>query len=196
MLRLFKFDDAQAAWFERAVSGLQANGGTAIEASNMVEQIVVSYLLGREPGGGLLLTLRLGRSLFPVLTDADVERLPRAGAPVGRIAAIVVVVTEGPGTPMIPMLCQFTHAQADAFNIALHALTTAGKMPRDDAWHVLVEVAGKLLIGTPPEKHDPVFDGMVEAFRPIDASMLTVATEEDFVRWAFTTAPLLLPVSS
>lgn len=195
VLRLFKFDARQAAWFERAVAGLQADGGSAVEASNTVEQIVLAYLMGREPGGSLLLTLRLGRSLFPVLSDADVEQLPRSGAPVGRIAACVIVLTTGPGHPMVPMFCQFTNEQADAFNMALHTLTAEGKMARDDAWHVLVEAAGKFLVA-PPEKIDPALAGMAEVFQPADAEKLRVATEEDFVRWAFTTAPLLLPVSS
>ena len=199
ILRLFWFNDKQAAFVDRAVRGLVEAGVSFAKAHELAEGVVLAYLQGREPNGSLPKALLLGRALFPMLTDAEVERLPRSGAPGGRIAVLVFQI-ESTGEPkrMRAVRYDLNREQARAYNAALFDVQKWLKVNRDEAWHQTNKLVGRLLNGAAvvDENAQPFVRNLAAVFSQTDLWKLPDATEEDLRTWTFTSAPLLSVVES
>lgn len=194
VLRLFWFNDAQAKFVTRAVESFTTRGFCPVKANTIVDRVVLAFLEGKEPGMEADASIRLGRTLFPALTDVDVEALPRAGAPVGRIRALVFQIAHEGRQRVVRV--DMTRDQADAYNSALWNLQKLLKVSRDEAWFQLGGIVGRLLHGaTMTDTANDVVASLAAAFPAEDLTARPDATEEDVKRWTFTTAPILTVVS-
>lgn len=197
VLRLFWMNDAQATFFARAVAAIAGHCECGPEkASGIVENVVVQYLQGAEPGTGSPPVVYLGRALFPALTDAEVEQLPRSGAPVGRITGVIFMAAKGAEhTAQRSVVVRFNRAQADAYNSAIFNVAHELKITRDEAWLLVNNIVGRLLGGaTPTEEADTTVRGLHAVFPAVDIATAEQATEEDIRAFSCTTAPLLFVV--
>lgn len=197
VLRLFWMNDAQASFFARAVAAVAERLACDPDrASGVVENVVVHYLQGMEPGTGSPPVLYLGRSLFPALTDAEVEQLPRNGAPVGRITGIVFLiadVVDGAKQQNRSVVVRLNRSQADAYNSALFNVAHELKVTRDEAWLHVNTIVGRLLGGaTPTEEANKTVRDLYAVFPAIDIAAAEPATEDDIRQFSCTTAPVLV----
>lgn len=187
-------NEAQAKWFARAVASIADASGNLGKAHELVEHVAVHFLEGKEPGISAPKSLLFGRSLFPVLTDREVQQLPRSGAPHGRISSLVfqleVVSEDKPDRELLAVRFDLTRKQADTYNIALFDTQKEHRLTRDDAWFALNSVVGRLLQGaTLTETASAPVRSLAAVFAPVDLTTFPPATEEDVRRWTFTTDP-------
>lgn len=172
--------DPQARFFESSVESLMiATHCSQKHADAVITGVVVRYLQGGDPGASTTPALRRGRTLFPVLTDAEVDMLPMAGAPHGRIEALILQVQLDDCTQKLVRF-DLTEKQADAFNEALEQTMVTENIPRDFAWLQCIACVGKLLAGHPTMEGDGhLAQRMSFVFGPTNVLDLPLATEED-----------------
>ncbi len=189
-VRLFTMNDVQAELFCDVAVALSRAGKIPLKnAAAAVEKTVISMLAGKMPREGMPTAFHRLRLAFPVLRHKDVQALPRAGCPRGRISAIVMQMEleDGPRTVRLDL----DEDQADYYNEAIRKVMHSDGMKKDEAWLLINGMIGRFLQGADlKEGVDDIFflraAGLFQGLTKEEAMALPLATEADVRRWSFT----------
>lgn len=189
-LRLFWMDDLQAKFFAQVQQASYAAGVRPMTAAaDAAHAMVLHFLQGKVPAATAPATIQLGRGLFPVLTDTDVENLPRAGAPKAPIPGVVLQLNSDTGDKRLVRL-SFTTSQRTVYNRAVETVQKTMRSGRDEAWLTVNTLVGRAIAGgeLQDDAHEVVRE-LAGAFPAVDLDGLPNATEEDSRDLSFTTEP-------
>lgn len=192
--RLFVMSEHQRRTWDEVVARLVLSGTCdRADAEHGVARVVAKLLGGTMPRDRDASIFHRLRLTFPILKPKQIEALPRAGCPDGWIeAANLVLLSKTTGRTRAVHLF-FTPEQAVAYNDALVAIRELNNLTRDDAWTFLNRTIGALLCGLAfsPDAHEVLRD-LAEHFPMVSddfVDALPLATEDDLLRWSFTTTP-------
>lgn len=186
--RLFELSERQVDLIDETTTLLASHlQQRTYPCFKLVQGVACRLLLGGMPSEdapNLLFRLRFE---FPTLTKDEIEALPVAGCPDGKIEAVVIQAKIGNITKTF--LLEFDKAQEEFFNDGIEAFQNRNGLTRDEAWHQMMTIVARLSSGAQlkPDADDFMrfAAGVFPTIEQDQLAAMPEATLDDARRWSF-----------
>ena len=189
-LRFFQMTPEQAVIYEACLRGLVKKGMREEDADKVLIKIAQRMLQGAPipPNAGE--AMRKLRNALPILSDADVRKMPRKGCPRGRFQSLIFPITivdaETKETEMALVRFDMSPHQKEVFHQVMDQLRRTRGIRRDEAFEKCHQLVGRLVAGAElVDRPDPLSVRLAEVFASIDGRKLPLATTDDIRRFQF-----------